>query len=679
MTVAAASALAQSPPDALRQDIARAREKVYPALVNITVVTRYFSEGRSQRSPGAGSGVIVTPEGHVLTNYHVAGRSTRIDCVLPDGETMPATVVVHDPLTDLSVLKLQTDKRADPRKPLPFATLGDSDKLQIGDYVMALGNPLMLSSSLTLGVVSNPRRVFVSETRNDIEQMELDEGEATGLFTRWIQHDAEIAPGNSGGPLVNLQGEVVGINELRYGGGLGFAIPSNIAKEVLAKALDGGVIERAWLGVSFLPIEKLGIQEGVLISDVAPESAAEKAGVRPGDVLLKLNGVPVTARFFEEVPLVYQRVAALEIGKPAELTVLRDGKEQTLSAIPTVMEQVKGDEDEFRAVGATLEQVTRTRALLSKLPVTQGVRVTSTRPGYPFEAAQPPLQPDDIIVSLGGQPVPNLAAARELLASVPADGLAVVFRRRNEILVTRIKPREEKEPDVDTELPRPWLGVRTQVVTSDVASALGLSKAGGHRITEVYPGTEAAKAGLQPGDILVSINGRPVRATRMQDTEELKRTIEAMVVGESAKLGILRAGKPETITVALEATPKSASTAKTAKQEFLEFTVRDIVPMDRMESRQLRETRGVMVSDVTPGGWAAMAGLNPQDVVLSMQHKATPDVGTFESVMASILKEQPKVMTLFVQRGYRTHFVFIEPDWTKLNAASGPTSPQKGK
>lgn len=666
LSLAGSGLVAQTPPDALRRDITQARERVYPALVNINVVSRYFSEGRARRGPSAGSGVIVTPEGHVLTNYHVAGRSTRIECVLPDGEAIEASVVVHDPLTDLSVLKLMSEKRPDPAKPLPHAILGDSDKLQVGDYVMAMGNPLMLSSSLTLGVVSNPRRVFVSPGRTEMEEMVLDEGETTGLFTRWIQHDAEIAPGNSGGPLVNLSGEVVGINELRYGGGIGFAIPSNIAGDVLRQALASGSVNRAWLGITFLPVEKLSRTSGALVSSIAPQSAAEKAGVKPGDILLKLNGVATDARFFEEVPVVYQRIAVLEIGKPVALEVERGGKVLTLTATPTEMEKTRGDEEEFREIGATLEEVTPLQALLQRLPVARGVRVTGVRPGYPFEAARPGIAAGDIIVSLGGRPVPDLKSLSDAVRGLTAQGQAVVFRRRGEILVTEIKPLEEREPDVDTELPRPWLGVKTQVLTAEVARALRLPKPGGLRVTQVFEGSQAARAGLQPGDIVASIDGQTLRASRSQDAEELTRAIEARSVGEEVKLGLLRAGKPASVTVTLEATPKAASKARTAKQTELEFAVREITPMDRMESRRFRDLKGVLVSDVTQGGWAAIAGLSVDDAVLSVGGTATPDTDAFEAAMASVLKERPKTITVFVQRGVRTHFLFIEPDWAKL-------------
>jgi serine protease Do len=596
----------------------------------------------------------------------VAGHSTRINCILPDGEDIEATVVVHDPLTDLSVLKLVTEKRTDPKKALPHASLGDSDKLQIGDYVMAMGNPLRLSSSLTLGVVSNPRRVFVNDVGNEMEEMQLDEGETTGLFTRWIQHDADIAPGNSGGPLVNLTGDVVGINELRYGGGIGFAIPSNIAKDVLRQALERGAVRRAWLGAAFLPVMKLGRMTGALVSDIAPQSAAEKAGLKAGDILVKLNGAPTDARFFEEVPLVYQRISVLEIGKPAALDVLREGKPVTLQVVPTLMEDAKGDEDGFREVGATAEQVTATRALLERLPVNRGVQITGVRAGHPFEAAQPAIAAGDIVVAIGGQPVSELAGFRKAIQDLPDAGRSVVFRRRGEILVTEVKPLAEKGPDVDTELPRPWLGVKIQVLTAEVARALGLPKPGGYRITQVYDATEAAKAGLQPGDVIVSLNGQAVKATRTQDSEDLKQSIEALSVGDTAKLGLLRAGKPESLSVALQPTPKSASQAKIAKQSELEFAVREIVPMDRMESRRFRGVRGVLVSDVTQGGWAAMAGLNVEDIVLSVGGAPTPDTETFETVMASVLKQRPKTIPVSLQREFRTHFVFVEPDWAKL-------------
>ncbi len=355
----------------------------------------------------------------------------------------------------------------------------------------------------------------------------------------------------------------------------------------------------------------------------------------------------------------------------------RQGKLEALTATPTVMPPLKGEEDEFRTVGATIEEITPARALLQRLPIQKGVRVTGVRPGYPFEAAQPSIQAGDIIVSVGGQQVADLASLGPALSEIQDDGLAIVFRRRGEIIVTEVKPSEDKDTDIDTELPKPWLGVKTQVVTAEVARALKLQKAGGHRVTQVYEGAQAAKAGLQPGDIIVSLNGQPLRASRAQDTADLTRAIENLSLGDQAKLGLLRAGEPATLSVALEPTPRSATKAKTAKQRELEFAVREITPMDRMESRRFRDVKGLLVADVTPGGWADMSGLRVDDILISVGGEITDSIAAFETALERAMEKKPKTLTLFVQRGFRTHFVFIEPDWAKIAPDAAGTGGQK--
>ena len=296
---------------------------------------------------------------------------------MPDGETLDASVITHDPLTDLSVLKLNLDKRKPGSPPLPYAVLGDSDNLKVGDYVLAMGNPLMLASSMTLGIVSNTKRVFTDFTGTEMEDMELEGGEKTGLFTRWIQHDALILPGNSGGPLVSLKGEVVGINELG-GNGVGFAIPSDIAAGVLKQALSGG-IKRGWLGISVLPVKKLGLEEGTLVSAVWPNSPAAKAGIKPGDILLTLDGAAADVRFFEEAPLFYQRVASLPAGKSISITYRRNGATESATAVVAPMEKSIGDEDENKTLGVTIQEITEPFARLQEMPDKNGVYVTTRR------------------------------------------------------------------------------------------------------------------------------------------------------------------------------------------------------------------------------------------------------------------------------------------------------------
>lgn len=649
-------------PDSLRRDIERARDRVYPAVVNILAVTRYFSEGRAQRTPSGGSGFIVTPQGHVLTNYHVAGNSTRITCSLTTGETLEATVVAHDPLTDLSVLKL----RADPKRRFPCAPLGDSDALKIGDYVLAMGNPMMLSSSATLGIVSNTRRVFTDFTQTELEEIELDEGESTGLLTRWIQHDALILPGNSGGPLVNLLGEVVGINELG-GSGMGFAIPSNLARQVLQQVLKTGRIQRGWLGVTVLPVEKLGRKTGVLVSSVFPGSPAQRAGIQPGDIILSIDGSATNARFFEEIPLFYQKMALLPVGKKVAIRFLRAGKERRVTVVVALWERSRGEEEEFREAGITAQNITRTMVVARKLATQQGVLVTGVRPGYPCDSARPNLKRGDVITSVNGKPTPNLSALRQSLISARAGGEVIVhFRRGEEHLITVVNLAPPPPDTMGGELAKPWLGVKTQVVTSDVAKALGVEEARGFRITEVYPWTEVGKAGLRTGDIILAVNDIELEASRPQDADELRRVIEDLSVGERVELSILREGKPQKVAVTLEETPASGETARRVRQKEFEFVVRDVTPLDRMENRWSRDQKGVIVVECTMGGWAQLAGLRSDDLILSINGVPIADTHAFEQVMARVVKERPKVTRIFLRRGGRTHFVFIEPDWAKL-------------
>jgi serine protease Do len=665
--------------DALRRDIQRARDRVFPALVNILTVTRYYEGGRAQYGLSGGSGVIVTPDGVVLTNYHVAENAARIFCTLGTGERFEARVLAHDPLTDLSILKIRPDRgqtaassakssgsTQPTRTRFPYAPLGDSDAVKTGDYVLAMGNPLLLSSSVTLGIVSNPRRVFTDAVGSRIEAVEFERGDRSGTLTRWIQHDALILPGNSGGPLVNLKGEVIGINQLG-GTGIGFAIPSNIARQVLRQVLRTGKIERGWIGISVLPVEKLRRSSGALIASITPESPAERAGLQPGDILLRLNGQPVRARFMEEVPLVYQQIAALPIGKTVAAEVERKGKRLTIQIQVERMEPYYGKEMEFRELGFTARDITRPFAYARKLPK-KGVYITGIRPGYPLDSAEPSLSAGDVILQVGDRPVRNLS---ELTAALNAhkgkELLPLTVQRREEIILSAVRNKPPTEPSPSTELPKPWLGVRTQVITRQVAEALGKPNLKGFRITEVLPWSEASKAGLQVGDIIVALDGEALEASRVQDARELERRIEQRTIGEMMTLTLLRGDEQLQLAVKLEPTPASTLTIRTVRQRELEFSVRDVTPMDRMRNRWRQDQSGVIVTEVASGSWAQLGGLRTNDLILAINEQPVRDTKAFEQVMARIVQQRPSVVILFVRRDNDTHFVFIEPDWTQLN------------
>jgi serine protease Do len=641
------------------ETLATLREAVYPALVNLTVVHQRFAEGRAERYPGAGSGVVMTPEGHVLTNFHVAGHTTRIDCTLTDGRTLAAEVVAHDPLTDLSVLRLVAPSGTR----FAHARFGDSTALRVGDTVFAMGNPLALSSSMTQGIVSNPARVFTDFTGNEIEELDLDEGEPSGLYTRWIQHDALILPGNSGGPLVDADGAVVGINELG-GAGFGFAIPSAIARDVLAQVLAHGEVRRGTLGFTVLPVGRIGREDGALVASLLPEGPAERAGLLPGDLLLALDGEPVTVRFVEQVPLLYQRIAALEEGTRVTLAVERAGARREIPAVVEKLGPFRGEEAELRAQGITVQDVTPALAAARQLAATKGVMVTGVRPGGPGDGARPRLEEGDLLASLDGAAVGSLAELRERLDAWPADRpLPVGLWRGGEQLASVLPPARSADPRWGGELPKAWLGVRTQVMTPALAASLGAGDLRGFRLTQVMPGTAAAAAGLLPGDVLVGIDGEPLEPESPQDGEELRRVVEELIVGETAQLELWRDGARRVLSITLEARPPQPDEVARAEHEALEFSVRELTLEDRARKRWHPELRGVLVAEAARGGWAQMAGLRLEDLLMAVNDRAVPTVAEFQRVMRELAAERPAVVRLFVRRGARTHFVIVEPDW----------------
>lgn len=659
--------VAQMGADEFRRSIDFARDKVYPALVNIACVDQDYDDGRARRYPSAGSGVIVSPAGHVVTNFHVAGTAVRIRCTLPTGEVIEATRVAADPLTDLCVLKLSLESRRDASIPIPFATIGDSDSLEVGDHVLAVGNPLTLSSSMTLGIVSNKKRVFTDFTGTEIEEFDFGGGNVTGIFNQWLQHDALILPGNSGGPLVSMKGEIVGINT-RGGAGVAFAIPTPTIKMVLNHALTWGEVRRGYVGVSVMPVAKMGRDDGALISNVDRGSPAEAAGLRAGDVLLRLSGQPVSVRFFDEVPLLYQRIAEAPAGAKLGFEVERAGKVESFTVAVDRLEKFLGDEREFRTLGLTVREITPAMARSRGLPDHDGVIVTGVRAGYPFEEAKPKLESGHIVRKVDGVPITDVAAfAAALEAGKEKKKLAIVYRNSSdEEMVTLVELKEDEKNKAGKELPRAWLGIQTQVLTDKVAEALGIPGTKGFRVTQVYPWTEAEKGGLKVGDVIVKLDGEPLEASKPQDAEILKRAIEDMSIGDEVELDVLRDGAPVKVTCDLEESPTSALDVKSARQEELEFKVRDITFMDKVRYKWNEDQKGVLVTEATSGGWANVGGLRVDDLMLDVNGRVVDSIATFEAMAKELVAAKPAVVRIYVRRGHKTHFVFVEPDWAKL-------------
>ena len=284
-----------------------------------------------------------------------------------------------------------------------------------------------------------------------------------------------------------------------------------------------------------------------------------------------------------------------------------------------------------------------------------------------MDTAEPKINNGDAIVKFGDRPIRNLRDLREAIeAHKGQENIPIVFQRHTETLITVIRNRPPSTPNPSVELPKAWLGVRTQVITQPVAQALGDPNLKGFRITEVLPYTEASKAGLQVGDLILALNDEALEAFRTQDARDLERRIERMTIGEEITLTIQRNGERQQARVKLEPNPASAEAARSVRQEELDFAVRDITDLDRMRNRWREDQQGVLVTDVPNGSWGQLAGLRSGDLILAANEQPIQNTQEFQQVMQTLVQQQPPVVILYVLRDRETSFVFIEPDWKEI-------------
>jgi serine protease Do len=360
---------------------------------------------QQRRMTSLGSGFVIDPSGYIVTNNHVISGAEEITVRFHDDTELKAKLVGSDDKTDLALLKVE------PTKPIPSLNWGDSDGLRIGDWVLAIGNPFGLGGTVTAGIVSARNRV-------------LDQG---GPYDDYIQTDASINRGNSGGPLFNMNGEVIGVNTLIYsnnsGGsvGIGFAIPSGMAKNVIAQIREYGKPKRGWLGVRIQTVneelaEGLRLQQakGALVANVTPGGPAEKAGIKQGDVILKFDGKDVDA--MRTLP---RMVAETPINKKVDVVIVRQGKEMTVQVVlgelteaaeqaslppGTVEKPPQAKEGKIAALGLTLSELSDSlRQKFSLTPDAKGVVVTKVEDNS--AAAEKGLHEGDVIVEVDQQAV----------------------------------------------------------------------------------------------------------------------------------------------------------------------------------------------------------------------------------------------------------------------------------
>ncbi|MHB8121068.1 MAG: DegQ family serine endoprotease [Desulfuromonadaceae bacterium] len=352
---------------------------------------RFFDDMQPQtyKQRSLGSGFIIEG-GYILTNNHVIAGADEIKVKLADNREFKAEIKGADERLDLALLKI------DAKEILPTAQLGDSDAIQIGEWVMAIGNPFGLAETVTAGIISAKGRVIGS-----------------GPYDDYIQTDASINPGNSGGPLFNSRGEVIGINTAIVSGGqgIGFAIPVNLAKSIIPQLREKGKVTRGWLGVSIQPVTAelatsfgLGSEKGALISEILPGGPAEKAGLKSGDIILEFDGTKI-----QEVNELPRLVAATTVGKKVAMTIMRNGKEEKVTAvIESLKESAATEEGEATQdrLGLTVKELDKNLAERFQLKESSGVVVTDLKPDGAAQDAG--IAAGDIIKEIDGTPITSL-------------------------------------------------------------------------------------------------------------------------------------------------------------------------------------------------------------------------------------------------------------------------------
>lgn len=385
---------------------------------------RFFGDipQREFKQKSLGSGFIISPDGYIFTNNHVVEQSEKIRVKLSDGREYDARIIGRDAKTDIALIKIK------PSDSLPVVEIGDSEKLRVGDWVLAIGNPFGLEQTVTAGIVSAKGRVI-----------------GAGPYDNFIQTDASINPGNSGGPLFNLEGKVIGINTaiVAQGQGIGFAIPISMAKDMLPDLKAKGKVTRGWMGISVQDITedmaksfKLKDINGAIVAEVFAGDPADRAGLKAGDIIVEVNGKKI-----KDTHELLMMIASFRVGENVRVKVLRDGQEKSFNVVvgerrdqPEVALSPKAAPD----LGLSVQELTPEIARYLGIKETKGIIVVDVEPGSPADEVG--IQPQDIILQVNRVPVSTMREyAREVAKKTAKSSLLFQIKRGRSTFFVPIK------------------------------------------------------------------------------------------------------------------------------------------------------------------------------------------------------------------------------------------------
>jgi serine protease Do len=432
-SLAALLACGPSPEDYLQERIIEISERVKPSVVHVEAIVKV----NDRRNEVTGSGLIASRDGRILTNHHVVEKAEQVDVIVPGRKgKYPARIVGTDKQTDIALLRIEPDE------PLPAAELGTAKDVHVGQWVLAVGNPYGLDGTVSFGIVSAKGRNL----------------EIPDLINEFIQTDAMIDRGSSGGPLVDLEGAVIGINSRGQGRGIGFTIPIDTALEVM-RQLEGGGVERGWLGITMQPLSRdladhLGLPKatGVVVNSVTPRSPAAQAGMVAGDIVTHFNGRAVEAEKEEDLGVFQRLVARVPPGVEAQLSLVRDGEPLTVHIRLDVQPTVEPEEEETE-VGFHVQEITEGLYHSQRLGTRRGAYVSFVARGSP--AAQAGMLRGDVIRRIEEQGIDDLEDFRGAMRGVEEQRRFLVTARRGEATKYLLVKRGNPPSSPDEEAPEP--------------------------------------------------------------------------------------------------------------------------------------------------------------------------------------------------------------------------------